>query len=223
MDDFVCFGDSHSFCFDKILKTHYFPASSARGLNNNNSLTGTNKTIKAVIEGCKYKKHIFFFGKVDIDFILNHMVNKHDEFDVADYINKTVTGYINFIKTLNTINVYICELPVGHLSDADLLYVLNSDFNHNCVASHLKEKYEKLKVYIKVLPLDERNKHLMYFNKILKELCIINNYTFLEINKYFTLDTGGKIIVPKKYLHEDIHNHHLADSIAEIYMKGISS
>jgi hypothetical protein len=221
MDDFVCFGDSHSFCFDKIMKTHYFPASSARGLNNNNSLTGTNKTIKTISEGSKYKKHIFFFGKVDIDFILNHMINKHDDFDIPAYINTTVSGYINFIKTLNTTNIYVCELPVGHLSDSDLLDVLNSEFNHNCVAAHLKEKYEKLKVYVKVLPLDERNRHLIHFNKILKELCIKNNYIFLEINKYFTHDTCGKITVPKKYLNTDIHNHHLDDSIYELYMKGI--
>jgi len=221
MDEMVCFGDSHSFCFDKIMKTHYFPASSARGLNNQNSLSGTNKTIKAITAESNYKKHIFFFGKVDIDFILNHMINKHDDFDIDDYINTTVSGYINYIKTLNIRNVYICELPVGHLPDADLLYVLNSDFNHNCVVSHLKDKYEKLKVYVKVLPLDERNSHLIHFNKILKELCIINNYTFLEINKYFTNDTNGKIIVPKKYLNTDIHNHHLDDSISELYMKGV--
>ena len=126
------------------MKTHYFPASSARGLNNINSLSGTNKTIKAVIEDSKYKKYIFFFGKVDIDFILNHMINKHVNFDIEDYINKTVIGYIDYIKTLNINNIHVCELPVGHLSDEDLLYVLNSEFNHNCVVSHLKEKYEKL-------------------------------------------------------------------------------
>lgn len=220
MDDFVCFGDSHSFCFHKIMNTHYFPASSARGLNNENSITGTNKSIKSIISGSKYKNHIFFFGKVDIDFILNHMINKHDNFDIDDYINKTAIGYINFIKALNIPNVYICELPIGHLSDIDLLNVLNDDFNHNCVASHLKEKYDKLKVYVKVLPLDERNLQLMNFNKKLKELCVINNYTFLEINKYFTLDTGI-IKIPEKYLNSDIHNHHLDDSIYELYMKGV--
>lgn len=221
MEDFVCFGDSHSFCFEKIMKTHYFPASSARGLNNINSLSGTNNTIKAVIEENKNKKYIFFFGKVDIDFILNHMINKHDNFDIETYINNTVIGYINFIKTLNITNTYICELPIGHLLDDDLLYVLNSDFNHNCVASHLKEKYEKLKVYVKVLSLDERNSYLIKFNKLLKELCIMNNYKFLEINKYFTLEPSGKVIVPEKYLNKDIHNHHLDDSIHELYMKGV--
>ena len=220
MDDFVCFGDSHSFCFDKIMKTHYFPASSARGLNNNNSLTGTNKTIKTIIEGSKYKNYIFFFGKVDIDFILNHMINKHDNFDIEEYINKTVIGYIDYVKTLNISNIHVCELPIGHLSDEDLLDVLNSDFNHNCIAAHLKEKYEKLKVYIKVLPLHERNAHLMHFNAVLKELCIANNYRFLEINKYFTVESNG-IIVPEKYMNTDVHNHHLDDSIHELYMKGI--
>jgi hypothetical protein len=220
MDDFVCFGDSHSFCFDKIMKTHYFPASSARGLSNENSLTGTNKTIKSIIEESKYKKYIFFFGKVDIDFILNHMINKHDDLDIKDYLNKTATGYIDFIKALNITNIHVCELPIGHLSDDDLLQVLNSEFNHNCIVSHLKEKFEKLKVYVKVLPLDERNAHLIYFNNILKMFCIINNYTFLEINKYFTVESGG-IIVPEKYLNTDVHNHHLDDSIHELYMKGV--
>ena len=149
------------------------------------------------------------------------MINKHDDFDIVDYVNKTVIVYINFIKTLNITNIHVCELPVGHLSDDDLLYVLNSEFNHNCIVSHLKEKYEKLKVYVKVLPLDERNAYLILFNKMLKELCIINDYTFLEINKYFTVESDGKIIVPTKYLNKDIHNHHLDDSIYELYLKGV--
>jgi len=220
INDIVCFGDSHSICFNHIMKTHYFPASSARGLSNNNSLSNTNNAIRSILRQNKYDKYIFFFGKVDNDFILNHMYNKYDNFDIEGYIQKTVVGYIEYIKSLNIENVYICELPFGHLQDDDLLNLLNSEFNHNATAMHLNEKYEKLPKYEKILSLDERNRYLLEFNSILKTLCSENGFTILEINKYFMIDSNGKITIPSNYIH-NIKDHHLDNSISELFMKGI--
>jgi hypothetical protein len=199
------------------MTTHYFPAASARGLSNINSSTQANKMIRETISGNTYKNYLMFFGKVDIDFILNHMYNKYPNFDIETYIKNIVLGYINFVKSLNISNVYLCELPLGHLSDNDLLNTLNSEFNHNCIASHMNEKYEKLAIYNTVLPLETRNKYLQLFNTFLKTLCETNKFTFLEINKYF----NGSI--PLKYQNTDSSNHHLDDSIHELYLLGITS
>jgi len=212
METFVCFGDSHSFCFEKVMATHYFPASSARGLSNSNSLTGANKTIRLTIEGGRYKHYLFFFGKVDIDFILNHMYNKYPDYDCESFIKSTAKGYVDFIKSLNITNVYVCEIPLGHLDDNELLHTLNSEFNHNCIVNHLSEKYAKLDTYTKVITLNQRNVYLQLFNSIVKNYCIQENYRFLEINKYLITDL-------EKYRKPNSNDHHLDDSIHTLYLK----
>lgn len=222
MQDIIVFGDSHSQCFTDTFTTHYFPASSAKGLANCNSTTNANGTIKRITQGNKTKNYIFFFGKVDMDFILNHMYNKHDDFDVETYINSIVKGYIQFIHSLDLIKVYVCELPIGHVKDKDLLVILNDEFNHKCVGNFLNEKYDKLNFYKKVIPFETRNFFLQYFNAELKALCEKYDYTFLEINKYFTDPHTGLVKVPEKYVHPG-PNHHLKHSIKELFINSLQN
>lgn len=220
MEDFICFGDSHSQCFEKTITNYYFPASSAKGLANCNSATNANGTIKRITQNNKAKNYIFFFGKVDMDFILNHMYNKHDEFDAEAYVDTIVKGYVQFIHSLDLIKVYVCELPIGHLQDKDLLVILNDEFNHKCVGNFLNEKYDKLSVYKKVLSLEIRNRYLQQFNTQVKALCEKYDYTFLEINKYFTDPYTGLVKIPEKYVH-DGPNHHLKHSIKELFINSL--
>lgn len=66
------FGDSHSECFLTIqsCKVHSFIASSARGLSNKQSTNGVNAKIADIIRTLPVDVNIlFFFGKVDLDFI----------------------------------------------------------------------------------------------------------------------------------------------------------
>jgi hypothetical protein len=160
---------------------------------------------------------IFFFGKVDIDFIINHHYNRLPNFNIREFIDTTVDGYIEFIKSLSIKAPYICELPYGHVSDEHLLHILNSEFNHNCVASFLSENYDRLTTYNKVLPLEERNNHLLYFNAQLKARCEMNSFKLLEINKHWLVGPEGPIIAPE-YLTEDKSNHHLDNSIHKLFL-----
>jgi hypothetical protein len=225
MNGWICFGDSHAFCFDSVMETHYFPASSARGLRNIYSVSKANDRMRRIISNNKTaSKYIFFFGKVDIDFIINHHFNRVDNFNISEFIDNTVGGYVDFIKSLpiKPTQVHICELPVGHVSDENLLDILNSEFNHNCVASFLSENYERLKTYTKVLSLEQRNIHLMYFNKQLKALCEENSFKFLEINKHWSCGPEGPIVIPLKYLTEDKSNHHLDNSIHKLFLSELT-
>ena len=218
MENWICFGDSHAFCFNSVMKTHYFPASSARGLSNINSLSRANDSIRRITSQNKTGTYIFFFGKVDIDFIINHHYNRLPNFNIREFIDNTVNGYFEFIKSLSIKAPHICELPYGHLSDENLLYILNSEFNHNCVASFLSENYERLKTYKKVLPLEERNSHLLYFNAQLKARCEMNSFKLLEINKHWFVGPEGPIVIPPEYLTEDKSNHHLDNSIHKLFL-----
>ena len=75
--DFIIFGDSHSEYFqDTFEEVNKFNASSAKGLNNSNSKLKTNEIIINRLKNIKDNSNIiFFFGKVDMDFILNYKYN----------------------------------------------------------------------------------------------------------------------------------------------------
>lgn len=224
MKRFVCFGDSHSQSFENIMDTQYFPASSAKGLNNINSISRTNNAIKTTIDNENYTDVIFFFGKVDLDFIMNHMYEKYDNFDFELYIKKIVNSYINFIRSIatDTIHIYICELAISHMSDENLLLRMLDTHNHNSTVAFLDEKYSQLE-YKKVLPFSKRNMYTLYFNLLLKNKCKLNGYTFLEINKYFVNDNTDEeepYIVPKELIKSPT-NHHLNDAIVKLYLKDI--
>jgi hypothetical protein len=126
-NNFYVFGDSHARCFSNIVNNLYFyPAASAKGLSNSNSISKTNQSIISILNALPEKTNIiFFFGKVDLDFILNYKYNLNIEIDFNKYILDIVNSYIDFIK-INTIdkNVFLCELPITHINDNSLKQII---------------------------------------------------------------------------------------------------
>ena len=216
LDKFIAFGDSHVRCFLPVIKnTHGFSASSAKGLGNPNSLSGTNNAIR---ELCKnpHDGYIFLFGKVDMDFLLTHTYNSKPNTDFHLYIEELVTKYIEFIQSLNLTNVYLCELPLSHLSDKDLLTINNLPNPHHNLQKHIDAGYT-VKRYSKVLPLIRRQELILHFNGLLRYNAALNNFRVLEINKYFT----PAMAVPNLYILPTL-NHHLNERVGELYLRSLT-
>jgi len=216
----TCFGDSHAFCFVDHCDVQYYPGASARGLSNMKSTSETNSLIRELVGFKGVRKYIFFFGKVDIDFILNHKYNLFENFDATKFITETVSGYMEFVKSLNIAQVYICELPLGHFPDEHMLAHVNDQFINSVVYSMTSDVLEQKK-YDKCIPLAVSNQYLCLFNSLVKNECLKNNFGFLEINKHFVVD--GEMVVPREYIQTGHRDIHLKSTIAELYMKELCS
>src|SRR5688572_18893713 len=111
----ILFADSNglnNFGETKEIKlNNYYPGASARGLNNSNSLLKTREKIIEKVESHKSEDNhfLFYFGKVDIDFITNHKYNTNPDLDLEHYISECALSYVNFILSLNIKNTWICE------------------------------------------------------------------------------------------------------------------
>lgn len=222
---YVVFGDSHANCFLTTFpnNVHSFIASSAKGLNNVNSKSGVNKKIVEHLAALPDDTNIlFFFGKVDLDFILNYKYNTVDSLDYSEYILSIVHSYIEFVKeNTSKKNVYLCELPIPHIDDASMLEILCKEDHSTNINSHLSETDTcTYSTFTKVLPYDERVKLYTVFNKELEAKCTLNAFTFVEINKYFLTETG-EFEIPSKYIDSNKLNHHLLPEIVELFLKSL--
>jgi hypothetical protein len=213
LHNYIVFGDSHSGCFSSVIQTHTFSASSAKGLTNQNSASQTNSKIRLIVESNKDKKFIFFFGKVDMDFILNHKYNLDIHFNMSEYVKTIVINYTEFIKSLGITpeNAYICELPIPHLSDATLLKIINNPVHHYNLNKHLDDKYKPIR-YSRVIPLTKRTSITLLFNDMLKK----SGFNILSINSHF------KDKIPTQYIRKNITDHHLDDSIHTLYLQAVT-
>jgi len=138
----------------------------------------------------------------------------NNEFDCKKYIIKSANEYINFIKK-NTkhLNVFICEAPITHITDKNLIKIIN----------FYKTQRENLSLeskLTKVIPYEIRNKQVLLFNKELERICDINGFKLLEINKYFK-NTAGDFKIPSKYIRKDELDHHLKNNISKLYLKSL--
>jgi FkbM family methyltransferase len=223
MKTFYVFGDSHTLCFNNVCRKVYtYYAASAKGLSNPNSTSHTNQHICSELTNIPNESNIlFFYGKVDMDFILNYKYNKNSDFNFHDYTIDVVNLYINFIKgcTKNK-NVYVCELPVSHMEDENLLKRINDEPSMVNINNYLfkESKFDILNVE-KVINREDRLRYLLLFNQELSRLCKENNFTFLEINKYF-LNVDGNYEIPSKYINqESVLDHHLTHNVSELFVK----
>jgi len=223
---FSVFGDSHSHCFYETFpgNVYTYPASSAKGLSNLNSRSGNNRDIIKKLNSLEPNSNvIMFFGKVDLDFIINYKYNTVDNIDYEEYIVSIANSYTEFVKlhTENK-NVYICELPFTHFDDETMLESIQIENYVRDINSHLSDKdtseYSK---FSKVIPYDKRISLYKVFNKELKEKCKINKFKYLEINKYFTIE-DGTIKIPSIYINYSRLDHHLSNNIVELFMKSLS-
>jgi hypothetical protein len=224
---FSVFGDSHAMCFYNTYpgNVHTYPGSSAKGLSNLNSRSGKNKEIIEKINLLPDNSNIImFFGKVDLDFIINYKYNTIDNINYEEYILSIADSYIEFIKLhgLNK-NIFVCELPFAHLSDDAMLESIQVELHMKYINQYLSDKdTDKYSKFSKIIPYDTRIFLYKLFNNKLKEGCILNNFKFLKINEYFTSE-DGKIEIPAKYLMKERLNHHLSGDIVELYMKSLAT
>jgi hypothetical protein len=94
----ICFGDSHCEYFKDIFLIQRYDASSAKRLNNINSSTHTNEKIRQCIQENPGKYFVFYFGKVDMDFIINYKYNTDPHIDLYKYVDTICEQYITFIN-----------------------------------------------------------------------------------------------------------------------------
>ena len=164
-----------------------------------------------------------FFGKVDLDFVINYKYNTTQFINFKEYILDVANLYIEFVK-LNTLNkkVYICELPITHIDDTSMLRIINIEGHLSNINSHVSENDKSIySKFSKVIPYNERVLLYELFNTELKNKCKSNNFTFLEINKYFK-NTDDKFEIPIKYINNlNRDDHHLLDNIVELFLKSL--
>lgn len=219
MNKFYVFGDSHSLCFKGVVKkVYYYHASSAKGLSNKKSESGTNEKVCKLLKNIEKGANVlFYFGKVDMDFVLNYKYNVNLKIDYNNYIIEIVRLYVNFIKN-NAINkkVYICELPIPHLNDKNLLTRINNENTMKNINSHLSNRVTPPKIN-KVINYAKRLKYYMLFNKELRKECKKNKIRMLEINKYF-LNDKGEYKIPLKYINRNKLDHHLRNNVRELFV-----
>jgi hypothetical protein len=223
-DTWYGFGDSHAEIFIPIFpkRLFHYPASSAKGLGNSHSTNGTNQkildTLSKIPEGSNI---IFYFGKVDIDFILNYKYNTSDMTEFDSYIKNTVQAYIDFIhKNTEKYRVWICELPLSHLNDQELLKCIQLEAHLKYINTHLssEDKHTYVK-YTKVIPFEKRNEYTLLFNAELQRYAESYSYKVLEINKYFR-NEDGSYTIPKEY-HLNGVNHHLNSKTSQLFLRGM--
>jgi hypothetical protein len=211
------FGSSSARSFESLFpNTFVFPTSTAKGLNNPNSQSKVNKNIYCKIKSLQKSSNvIFFFGAVDLNFVTNYKYNLIDKFNCEKYIIKSANHYINFIKkNTNHLNIFICEVPISHVIDKNLIKILKFYENQR------EDIWIESKL-TKVILHEIRNKHILLFNKELEKLCDINDFKLLKINKYFK-NSAGDFKIPSKYIRKDELDHHLKNNISELYLKSLN-
>ena len=220
---YYVFGDSHARCFLTLCEVFYFPASSAKGLCNQQSISGVNYAIINKLKQIPDNSNIImFFGKVDMDFILNYKYNTSNIENYEKYIIDLVNSYIEFIKINTSLkNVFICELPITHINDEYMLKILHIEAHLININSRLPSDSQNIySKFTKVIPYNERLNYYRIFNEELVKKCKINNFTLLEINKYF-INKNGNFEIPLKYINTDNLDHHLNDNIYELYLESL--
>lgn len=224
--DFLVFGDSHSECFSLYFENVFsFSASSAKGLYNDNSILKTNRKIIDILKRCgNIKNCLFYFGKVDVDFILHYKYNieNYTDTELREYISKTVNFYVSFLKEcIVDKNVYVCELTIPHNTDDEIKRITQNAQHFNNINNHLtkEDKYTKLTtIDYKPIEYKKRLEYYELFNTLLKENCEKYNFHFVEINKYFVDNC-----IPDKYISKKQLDHHLDKSISELYIESLKS
>ena len=212
------FGSSSACCFKNLYPNTYpYAAASAKGLSNINSKSKVNQKIYSVIKLLRKNSDVFFlFGEVDLSFVINYKYNNNHKFNCEKYIIESAKHYVKFIKkNTQDLNVYVCEVPISHVNDENLIKIINS---------YKKQKIESWEKSIspKVIQHETRNKYILLFNSELKKLCKINNFKLLKINDYFK-NSPKSYKIPLKYIKKDQLDHHLKNNIVELYLQSLKN
>jgi hypothetical protein len=203
-------GDSHSEKTFFNNSVHLLcSAGSAKGLNNQNSISQYNKIIiKNILEN-NYANIFFLFGGVDVDFGYIHKYLDNENINYKEFNVNVINDYLNFIvsnfadKSVTVLSVGLPCLDDEHfikgMLNAHVNYLENKDINI----------LEKNLLNCKTLPdIYTRTLITLHFNETLKEEIIKLeklNIKYLDITS-FTYDSNLKRIKDMYFTRNDHHN-----------------
>lgn len=161
--------------------------------------------IKKILKNKKPKCVIFSFGCVDLAFVYFYKLfhtKTFSEFDEKKFFDDTLSGYIDFVKSINAENKYIIIPYHSPIEDKHLLSSLKvyNIINDDDINKHANEDINKY--------ISRKNRNHIYdtFIKEAKKRIGSSNIKIIDINPLITHKNGT---VKKKYLDESKFNVHL--------------
>ena len=193
-------------------------AGSAKGLNNQNSISQYNKTIIHDINNNNYNNIFFLFGGVDLDFVFIHKYLENQNINYKEFNLDVIKHYLHFIITnFNNKSIVILSVGLPCLDDENLKKgLLNGHINH-LESKNLIELEKKL-LQTELPNIYDRTNITLDFNQQLQNSIIKlqkPNLKFLDITS-FTYDSNLKRIKDMYYSRSDHHNYERNISYGEI-------
>lgn len=127
---------------------------------------------------------IFCFGEIDCRCQINKYITKDKTY--KNIINEIVDNYLIAIK----------------LNIKKLNVKLNKIYIYNVVPPVRKKNVSENPEYPFLGSDEDRKKYVLYFNEILKQKCLNNNFGFFNIYEYYTCKDGFLI---QKYSDGNVH------------------
>ena len=206
------FGDSHINCIkNKNIIKYEFPAGSAMGLNNKNSISKYNQKIISLYKNIPKTDSVMFkFGQVDTEFVYYIKLYKQD-INFYDFAKDSVEKYFQFLinnidlKKLVILSIYppflndnilSQGLPKLHFTDKKLIEKMNIKFKN------------------KIPNLAERTDFNRVYNELLKKKCSEYNIIFLDL---FSVLINKNSNLP--LFVNNILDHHLLSKEGELRIK----
>jgi hypothetical protein len=216
------FGDSHSWIINhKDIQKYEFVASSAMGLNNPKSISGSQKKFLNIYNKIsKDDKIMLKFGQVDTEFVYyiklsNNKIISYDEFAI-DSINK----YFKFIlNNLDLKNIIILSIYPPFLNDIHVkkgitgLHFMDDNFQQKLI--------EKLNL-INIPKINERVKFNKIYNNLLKEKCNELNIPFIDLETVL-LNNNDESLYINSYANHHIQNKEGISKINNIITQFITN
>jgi hypothetical protein len=201
-------GDSHSnwITFDNSIHL-LCSAGSAKGLNNQNSISQYNHTILDNVANNDYKHLFFLFGSVDVDFSSIHHYLKNPGLNWAEFNVNVIRNYLEFIvREFSDRSVIILSIGLPVLDDENLKKgLLNGHINY--LENKKIEELENELLNACLPDIYGRTTLTLHFNEELKNQIhhIGNpNIKFLDITS-FTYDNNLKRIKDEFFIRCDHH------------------
>lgn len=212
------FGDSHTNAFKYVnlvtveMIVHDYSAASALGLGNPNSRSGVNKKIMEVINSVSSLDglYFFFFGKVDLDFVIPFKLNSDEPLDLDQAIARSVTSYFSFLRKVEELvdaeHIYICGIHPPHLSNRLMLEALNNEERKKRIQHHVQATDIETNYFKSVESLDQRTVNVLQFNEICREESSKHGYHYIDIMHALLHPRKNRV---KRRFIGDRKDHHL--------------
>lgn len=206
-EKYLVLGDSHSEVFsycnlkqsDKFFDVCIVGGATAQGSINPNSKTNALQIFENKINSAneKYKKVIIMLGEVDCGYLI-WVRSKTHGISVDEQINTSVTNLFDFIKNKLIFNGYTNHQII-------VLGSILPTIKDNSDKRFLKGDRSKVTASQK-----ERTLKTLYYNMLLKDNCIKNEYNYLDItHEILEKNNDKEYVICEKYLNDDKYNHHL--------------